>query len=198
MQQANRPPSLLESIIAATPQFGEIFKDSENTYLKSKYLKLPALLKAVKGPLLEQGVIIYTQVCFGDSGWVVRTTLQQVHSREEFSSDFPIGDPSNMQKVGGVVTYGTRYNVLALLSLCPEDADDDGAAGAINATAATVQQLPGLPVAPMVAAWPQPGAQVAPPPAMYPAQQYPPQQWQYPQPPTAVIQNPAQPLPVLQ
>jgi hypothetical protein len=199
MQQvSHRQASLLEAIIAATPQFGEITKDSENAYLKSKYLKLPGLLKAIKGPLLEQGVVIYTQVTFAECGWVVRTTLHLIHTREELSSDFPIPDPSNQQRVGSVVTYGTRYNLFALLALCPEDADDDGNAGAINATAATVQPLPGLP---SPAAWPQPGQQVVAPPAMLPASAYhqgmPAQNWQ-PQPPMALMQNPVQPFPVLQ
>jgi hypothetical protein len=183
---------LLEAIIAATPQFGEITKSSENAYLKSKYLALPGLLRAIKVPLLEQGVLIYTQVAFAECGWVVRTTLHSIHTQEELSSDFPIPDPSNQQRVGSVITYGTRYNLFALLALCPEDADDDGNTGAVNTTAVAVQPLPGLPVP---TAWPQQGQQATAPPAW--PQQAPPAPQSWPQAPMALPQNPVQPLPVL-
>ena len=192
-----RKVTLLEAIAAASPGFGDLVKDSENAYLKSKYLGLPGLLKAVKPPLLEQGIAVYSQVMHDEAGWVVRTTLAFVDGTEEIFSDFPIPDPSNQQKIGAIVTYGTRYNLFALLAICPE-ADDDGNSGGYNSPAPAATQLPGLPGG--VPSWPAPGQQVQTPPAMYPQQAAHPG-WQ-PQPPMATmppaIVNPVQPLPVLQ
>lgn len=187
---AHRKATLLEAIAAAWPAFGDLVKDSTNDYLKSKFLKLPGLLKAIKGPLLEQGCTVYTQVVFSEGMWVVRTTIALVDGREEVSSDFPIPDISNMQKVAGCMTFGTRYNLFALLAICPDDADDDGNSGGYSAPpnnmAAPLPGLPGGVAAP--AAWPMPGQQVQAPPAMY--HQAPPM--------PAAIAYPVQPLPVLQ
>lgn len=182
MQQTK--PSLLEAIAAASAGFGELVKDSKNDYLKSQYLALPGLLKAIKPALLEQGVVIYSQVVSTNGAWIVRTTLSFADGSEELASDFPIPDLSSQQKIGAVVTYGTRYNLFALLAICPEN-DDDGNSGGYAATPAA-QSLPGLPGAP--AAWPLPGQQAQAPQAMY--------QQSAPMPPA--VAYPAQPLPVLQ
>ena len=181
VQNMQRKPSLLEAIAAASSGFGDLTKDSKNDYLKSQYLGLPGLLKAIKPPLIEQGVIVYSQVVYENGFWVVRTTLELVDGSEEVSSDFPIPDPTNQQRIGAVITYGTRYNLFALLAICPEN-DDDGNSGGYAAPAAAYA-IPGLPSG----VWSAPGQQVAAPQAMY----------QQPVMMPAAIANPVQPLPVL-
>jgi hypothetical protein len=190
MQQPVAPPpqmiqprkvSLLEAIAAASPGFADLTKDSKNDYLKSQYLGLPGLLKAIKPALLEQGITVYSQALQENSSWVVRTTLAFVDGTEELYSDFPIPDLSNQQRIGAVMTYGTRYNLFALLAICPEN-DDDGNSGGYTAPAAA-HAIPGLPGG----VWPAPGQQVAAPAAVY----------QQPVMMPAAIANPVQPLPVL-
>jgi hypothetical protein len=137
--------SLLEAIAAAAPAFGALTKDSSNNYLKTAYLALPGLLAAVKRPLLEQGVTVYSQIMLHEGSWIIRTTLALVNGSEEVCSDFPVADLS-MQRIGATVTYGTRYNLFALLAICPEDADDDGNSPAIyGAGEFSPSPLPGLP-----------------------------------------------------
>lgn len=199
MIQATKP-RLLEAIAAASSGFGELIKDSKNSFTNSPYQKLPALLRAIKPALLEQRVVIYTQVVAVGNAWVVRTTLAFVDGTEELSSDFPIPDctgietvtknglrvvspgPAARDQIGAAITYGTRYNLYALLAVCPEE-DDDGAS-ANTYTAA--QGLPGLSGA--APSWPAVGQQ----PAMYPAAM---QQQGVPMPPA--VAYPVQPLPVL-
>lgn len=196
MQQRNSA-SLLERLVAAAPFFGDLVKDSKNDYLRSQYMGLPALLKAVKPPLLEQGVTIYSQLVVNDGCWVVRTTLSTIDGSEELSSDFPVPiesaqdlpRPTSLQKIGGAVTYGVRYNLFALLAVCPES-DDDGNS-AMSSAPILAQALPGFPGGVQVsAAWPAPGQQVQAPPAMYAPAPVP-----APMPPA--IAYPTQPLPVL-
>jgi len=177
VQNMQRKPSLLEAIAAASSGFGDLTKDSKNDYLKSQYLGLPGLLKAIKPPLIEQGVVVYSQVIYVSNFWVVRTTLAFADGSEEVSSDFPIPDPTNQQRIGAVITYGTRYNLFALLAICPEN-DDDGNSGGYAAPAASSQGLPGLPG----------GVQYAP--VMQP-------QYQQPAVMPPAIAYPVQPLPVL-
>ena len=161
-----RKLTLLEALSAASASFGDLTKDSKNDYLKSQYLALPGLLRAIKQPLIEQGVTIFTQIVKAhDGSFVVRTTLALADGTEELASDFPVFDASNMHKIGAAVTSGTRYNLLALLAICPDN-DDDGTSAVYGAGAAP-SALPGLPggVAPMQQApWmpQQPMAQMPP------------------------------------
>jgi len=191
MSQEMTKATLLEAIAAASSGFGDLVKDSKNDYLKSNYLALPGLLKAIKPALLEQGVVVYSQIVYDQSCWIVRTTVAFVDGTEEFCSDFPITDPSNQQRVGSAVTYGTRYNLFALLAICPEN-DDDGNSGG-HSTAPTTQALPGLPSIP---AYPMPGQQTQAPVATY--QQVTPQGWPVISTMPPGIVNPVQPIPVLQ
>jgi hypothetical protein len=183
--------SLLGRIAAATPQFQHLTKDTENTFLKSSYLKLPSLLDAIREPLLEYGVKVYSQGCFADGQWLVRTTLSTLDGGEELSSDFPIvGEGLTMQKVAGCFTLGTRYNLFALLNICPDSGDDDGNVGNSSAFASG-HSLPGL-----GAPQPQPPQQFAQ--SLHPqqyAQPYPQQFAQAAQP--GAIAYPVNPLPVL-
>lgn len=192
-----RKVTLLEAIAAASAGFGDLTKDSKNEYLKSSYLKLPGLLKAIKPALLEQGIVIYSQCVLAGSLCVIRTTLSFVDGSEEISSDFPIPDATNLQRIGAAFTYGTRYNLFALLAVSPDE-DDDGNYGATAAPAAAGVALPGLSGG--AGAWPAPGQQVVAPQAMY--QQLPqiaPQTAQWPMAaPAQMPVNPVQPLPVLQ
>jgi hypothetical protein len=178
--------SLLEAVAAASAGFGDLTKDSKNDYLKSSYLKLPGLLKAIKPALLEQGVAIYSQCLQVESCWVIRTTLSFVDGSEEISSDFPVPDISNMQRIGAAFTYGTRYNLFALLAVSPDEDDDGAAMGAGYSPQGNATALPGLPGG----SWPAPGQQVAAPQVIY--------QPAYQQAPQMMPVNPAQPLPVLQ
>jgi hypothetical protein len=190
-QQQQHRVTLLERIASASAAFGDLTKDSKNDYLKSSYLALPGLLKAVKQPLLEAGVAIYTQVIFAGGGYVVHTTLSAVDGSEELSSSFPIADVSNLHKIGAAVTYGTRYNLLALLAICPDN-DDDGSAATYGSHSSAPAALPGLPGGVVL--------QQQPPQMMQPVYQQPMmQQPQYQQPmmPAQAVVNPAQPLPVL-
>jgi len=202
-------PSLLEAIAAAKADFGDLSKDSDNLYLKSKFLGLPGLLRAVEPALLDQGIVIYSQMLCEQGNWVMRTTLAFKDGSEELSSDFPVNDMTTMHKTAGHVKYGVRYNLFALLSICPE-ADDDGNSVVYPGEKPPSTQLPGLPAP---ASWPAPGQQVQrigavfSQPAPHPGYQ--------PQPPMATnyattpqgwpvistmppgMVNPVQPLPVL-
>lgn len=189
-QMQRKPVSLFEAIIAASSHFGDIVKDSKNDYLKSDYLSLPGLLAAVKPALLEHGIMIYSQIALSDGAWAVRTTLALVNGNEELSSDFPIPDLSNQQRIGSAVTYGTRYNLFAMLAISP-GRDDDGNSDAFPGIAPS-QALPGLPGN----SYQQQPAQMPVHPQMY--QQPPAQFVQQPGPVPLAMTNPVQPLPVLQ
>jgi hypothetical protein len=111
------------AIAAAFGNFGSLAKDGDNTYLKTSYLTLPTLLDAVRPALMAQGVLITSALRLVPGGFVCQTTLQ--HSGGGWrSSQFPVGDPGNAQKVAAAATYGLRINLQQLLAITGQD--DDG------------------------------------------------------------------------
>ena len=194
-------PSLLEAVAAAKADFGDLSWDQKNTYLKSEYTGLPKLLRAVEPALLDQGIVIYSQFVYEEPFWRLRTTVGFKDGSEELFSDFLVTDTSNMHKFAGHYKLGTRYNLYALLEICPEK-DDDGSEAVYGNSPPAAAQLPGLPTPGF---WPAPGQQV----------QQPQVNWQQPAPPMTTgypttpqgwpvistmppgMVNPVQPLPVL-
>ncbi len=101
-------------------------KDKTNPHLKNAYVSLDNLLNVVR-PLLTKNGLSITQDLAG--GFLV-TTL--IHSSGQFKGSAmpfsPMGGNnavSELQKIGGGITYAKRYAVSALLSISV-DTDDDG------------------------------------------------------------------------
>jgi len=135
------------AIAAAFSNFGSLAKDGDNTYLKTSYLTLPTLLDAVRPALMAQGVLITSALRLVPGGFVCQTTLQ--HSGGGWrSSQFPVGDPGNAQKVAAAATYGLRINLQQLLAITGQDDGGQPAqqfaapAAAPYAQAAAPQQQP--------------------------------------------------------
>ena len=111
------------AIATAFGSFGSLTKDGDNAYLKTSYLTLSTLLDAVRPALMTQGVIITSALRLVPGGFVCQTTLH--HSGGGWrSSQFPVGDPGNPQKVAAAATYGLRINLQQLLAITGQD--DDG------------------------------------------------------------------------
>ena len=161
------------AVTAAAAGFGLLVKTGDNDYLKTTYLTLPALLNAVRPALQAQGVTITSCLRLVGSGFICQTTLQHFEGGWR-TSQFPVGDPSNPQKVAAAATYGLRINLQQLLAIC--GVDDDGQSAVMSpqgmtpssapAPAATAWQsqplIPDGPVAPMPVA-PRPPSEPAPP-----------------------------------
>ena len=62
-------------------EFGPLTKDASNTYLKCNYLSLPALLKAVREPLSDQGVVITSSFVQVGAQFVIRTMSASLRQR---------------------------------------------------------------------------------------------------------------------
>jgi hypothetical protein len=151
------------AIAAAFGNFGSLAKDGDNTYLKTSYLTLPTLLDAVRPALMAQGVLITSALRLVPGGFVCQTTLQ--HSSGGWrSSQFPVGDPGNPQKVAAAATYGLRINLQQLLAITGQD-DDGQPAQQFAAPAPAYAQPP--PAAPQQQPWAAPAPQPQPDPSAY-------------------------------
>lgn len=99
-------------------------KDGNNPHFKSKYTTLNEVLKKVKGPLNESGVIIIQSAGIMDGHLGLFTILRDTEDDTEVSTFMPYVDASTAQKLGSANTYLRRYSLITLLGL--EDEDDDG------------------------------------------------------------------------
>ena len=119
---------LSTALIAFNNDFesASLVKDKTNPHLKNAYVSLDNLLNVVR-PLLTKNGLSITQDLAG--GFLVTTLL---HSSGQFKGSAmpfsPMGGNnavSELQKIGGGITYAKRYAVSALLSISV-DTDDDG------------------------------------------------------------------------
>ena len=97
-----------------------IKKSSINPHFKNEYADINEVLDKVKGPLSELGVVIFQE----PSPEGLKTTFYDVDTDTAVSSLVPFINPTDMQKLGGAITYARRYSLIAMLGL--EDDDDDG------------------------------------------------------------------------
>jgi hypothetical protein len=120
-----------------------ITKDAENPHYRSKYASLNEVLAKVKGPLNDMGVVIVQRP------WVrtepaayalpdvqgLLTELVDTEDGSKVECFIPFIGASDMQKLGGAVSYARRYSLVALLGLEDEDDDAESVVGAKTAAA---------------------------------------------------------------
>lgn len=97
-----------------------IKKNSVNPHFKNEYADLNEVLDKVKKPLNQLGVVI-VQTPTADG---LATCLYDTSDDTTLASLIPYINATDMQKLGGAITYAKRYALIAMLAL--EDDDDDG------------------------------------------------------------------------
>lgn len=105
-----------------------IVKGNQNPHFKNKYADMNEVLNKVREPLNELGVLIIqepsTHNNLGQNIVSLRTRLYDTESETSVESHTPLINTTDMQKLGGAITYARRYSLIAMLGL--EDEDDDG------------------------------------------------------------------------
>jgi hypothetical protein len=115
------------ALLAAQRSIKDPVKAETNTFFKSKYADLGAVLEACRAALLPQGITFHQWTADGEKGIVVHTRLQ--HDSGEYmvfsSCSFPATKP-DAHGVASAITYGRRYALLGIMGICGVDEDDDG------------------------------------------------------------------------
>lgn len=108
-------------------------KDGINPHFRSSYVTLNEVLDKVKGPLNKLGVIIVQCPLIDGTGAIpglytrlidTEHTKDDGYDGKEITSFVPFINPTDMQKLGGAISYARRYALISMLAL--EDEDDDG------------------------------------------------------------------------
>lgn len=97
-----------------------IKKNSVNPHFKNEYADLNEVLDKVKKPLNDLGILVIQRPCTD----YLETTLHDTEDDTAIVSYVPYINHTDMQKLGGAITYAKRYSLVAMLAL--EDNDDDG------------------------------------------------------------------------
>ena len=182
---------LASARMAVSRAMAEVEADSVN-YQKKGFLTLTGLYEALAQPLYDNSLALSTALLFLPEAamFVVRTTISSIQTGESDYSDFPVASITKKDDIGGLMTFGTRYNVMGLFSFFPaRDAEEGGGqppastgwAMPAPAAPAPAQQPWSVPVAvppqhseSVQQAWGQPPAAPPVPPA-WPTQAMPPQ-----------------------
>lgn len=118
--EGNEHKTLHQKVFDLQCEVGAIAKDSKNPFYKSKYFDINGLLKHIQ-PLLEKNRLLLIQPIENGK---VKSIIRDIDSKESFSSEMPLPEIQDPQKMGSAITYFRRYTLQSLLALQAED--DDG------------------------------------------------------------------------
>ena len=121
----NGRKNILTAILKFNTLCASIAKDATNPFFNgSKYASLPTILRAIRMPLQDAGLVIYNE--FPDDENVMITVLAHAESGEEIRNRCNLFIlKRDVQKWGSAITYQRRYVIAAMLNLSIDE-DDDG------------------------------------------------------------------------
>lgn len=118
---------LLQALIEAHKEMPVIKKRSKNSFTKSKYADIAAVITTARPILLRNGLNIYQQTRMHGNIILLVTTLMH-SSGQSIVSEIPLipvkkDDP---QAMGSCLTYLKRYQYCLVAGIVSADEDDDG------------------------------------------------------------------------
>jgi hypothetical protein len=115
---------LAKALAAAQDEIEDAHEDATNPHFRSRYATLASVRKAIRKPLVKNG-LAYSQLIEDGDGGVAITTILMHSSGQHISSThtMPV-DKRTAQAEGSAITYGRRYALSALVGIATDD--DDG------------------------------------------------------------------------
>ena len=110
-------------------------KDSINPHFRNKYADLASCWDACRKALTSNGIAVVQMPERDDRGYYVETLL--THSSGEWiaSKCYISLTKDDAQGLGSAITYARRYGLSAMVGICPEDDDGEGATRSTTAAA---------------------------------------------------------------
>lgn len=143
MNQSEQINELASALIKVQANLKPVPKDSENPFFHSSYADLTSIWEAIRKPLTDNGLCVVQtnsgETCesvtvdtmlLHSSGQWIKGSLTLKASKIKMSKQNPnqveseIVDPQSM---GSALTYARRYALAAIVGVCPEDDDAEGA-----------------------------------------------------------------------
>lgn len=127
----NKSESIKELSRALCAVQGEIEgakKDSTNPHFRSKYADLTSVWEAIRNPLTNHGLCVSQVADTSDSAHICIETILMHVSGEYISGKMTLPvSKQDPQGHGSAITYARRYALAAIVGVCPEDDDAEGA-----------------------------------------------------------------------
>lgn len=127
MTKSDSITKLADALSKAQAEMKGAIKDSNNPFFSSKYADLSSVWDACRGPLTKHGLSVVQTFDVAPDGIIIETTL--CHASGEWISGKMFLNPTKKdpQGIGSAATYGRRYGLAAMVGICPEDDDGNGA-----------------------------------------------------------------------
>ncbi|MCR4287379.1 MAG: ERF family protein [Deltaproteobacteria bacterium] len=129
MKKSDTIGKLAEALSKVQAEIKGAVKDSTNPFFKANYADLSSVWEACRTALTSNGLSVVQTTDEVEGGVVVETTL--LHTSGEWIGGRLALRPtkSDPQGIGSAITYGRRYGLQAIVGICPEDDDGEGAMG---------------------------------------------------------------------
>lgn len=116
--------SIYAALCAAQARFTPPKKGTENTHFKSSYADLAEVVKAVKKPLNDNGIVYYHIPTRDEFGMGMRTVLHHADSDTKIECDVPLLlGKQDMQGYKAAATYAKRIGLESATGVAPDDDD---------------------------------------------------------------------------
>lgn len=127
MEASEEMKSLYKALAKFRQQLKQPAKDGSNPYLKSTYVTLDGVIKAVDTALEGTGLSYIQEAATSDGLPAVRTVLFHEDGGTMASGwlSLPLKNGATPQDVGSLLTYAKRYQLAAFFGVS-SDVDDDG------------------------------------------------------------------------
>lgn len=127
MEASEEMKSLYKALAKFRQQLKQPSKDGSNPYLKSTYVTLDGVIKAVDTALEGTGLSYIQEAATSDGLPAVRTVLFHEDGGTLASGwlSLPLKNGATPQDVGSLLTYAKRYQLAAFFGVS-SDVDDDG------------------------------------------------------------------------
>jgi len=102
-------------------------KDKKNQFFKSSYADLRSVWETCKKPLGDNNLAVIQTMGFDNGHHYVETMLLHTSGQYIMGVQKLELTKVDMQGIGSAVTYARRYGLMAILGICPEDDDAEGA-----------------------------------------------------------------------
>lgn len=128
MRTSDTVTELFAAMVKAQASIGAARKDRQNTHLKNRYATLDSVVNAAKQALADNSLAVIQAPSVIAGEGIVETRL--IHASGEWLEcetriPFWQGKGVNVgQASGGVITYGRRYALLAVLGVAGDPAED--------------------------------------------------------------------------
>jgi hypothetical protein len=126
MEHSEQVDAIAAALVKAQAEIENAGKDGQGNF--GRYATLTSVVDACKKPLADNGISFIQAFEPSDAG-MLRLTTTLLHSSGQFISGtctVPLvrNDP---QSYGSAATYARRYSLAAMVGVCPDDDDADGA-----------------------------------------------------------------------